>query len=127
MPEEIPTSTSIPCAFVLLLRTSNRQTGERTGQKTTDEKEALYNSIPSASLTLAWSLIISSSDRSSDTESGPPYQLQIKGFAKVRKDVVLEPGQRGSGGHCMAFVTRYLLVDRVEGSEQCFDVVINWK
>jgi len=41
--------------------------------------------------------------------------LQIKGFAKVQKDVVtlllLEPGP---GGHCMTLVTRYLLVDRGE-------------
>ena len=28
--------------------------------------------------------------------------------------VVLAPGQRGLGGHCMTRVTRYLLVSRVE-------------
>ena len=89
---------------------SNRQTDERTSPKRiTDEKVALYNSIPSiVSLTLAWSPIVSSPDRSSDTESTLAFRLQIRGLTKVQKDVVLvfEPGQRGSGGHCMTLVTR---------------------
>jgi len=94
----------------------NRRTDERTSQRTTDERVALNNSIPSASLTLAWSPIVSSPDRSSDTESAPAFWFQIKGFTKVQKGgvLVLGPGQRGSGGHCMTLVTRYTLVDREE-------------
>jgi len=53
---------------------------------------------------------------SSNRASVPSFQLQIKSFTKVHKDVVflLEPGQGEIGGHCMTLVTRYLLVNRAE-------------
>ena len=89
----------------------NRWTDKQTSNVT-----RLYNSMPSISLTLAWSPIVSSPDHPSDTESAPAFRLQIKGLTKVQKGVVpvLEPGQRVSVGHWITLVTRYSLVDQVE-------------
>ena len=115
----LPTQTH--SSMICVKEYSNGQTDEQTSQRTTNEKVALYNSIPSPSLTLAWSLIVSSPDHSSDTESAPSFRLQIKGFAKAQKGVVLplEPGQQGAGGHCMTLVTRCLVADRVEREVNC--------
>ena len=60
-------------------------------------------------------------DRSFDTEPAVSFRCQTNGFTTLYKGVMFETGSRrsgghcrGSGGHCMILVTRYLLVSRVE-------------
>ena len=48
-------------------------------------------------------------------EPAPSFRCQTNGFAMLHKGVVTPEGSpRGSGGHCMTRVTRYLLVSREE-------------
>ena len=48
------------------------------------------------------------------TEPAPSFRCQTNGFARLYQYVALEPDLRGSGGHRITLVTRYLLVSRVE-------------
>ena len=73
-------------------------------------------SAPGSSL---WSSSISALDSSLDHSSATKlvlsFRCQISGFSTAYKGIVMvELGQRGSGGHCMILVMRYLLASRVE-------------
>ena len=88
--------------------------GEQTMKKTTS-----HNFISSIFLTLAWPPFVSphnpSPGRFSDTEPALSFRCQTNGFVTLYKGIVMvELGWRGSGGHRMILVTRYLLASRVE-------------
>ena len=91
----------------------------QTAREEPMKKTALHDFISCTSVTLTWSPCVSpcnlSPDCSSDTGPVISFQCQTNGFAMRYKGVVaFEPGWRGSGGHCMILVTRYLLVRQVE-------------
>ena len=93
----------------------DRQT---SGQRTTDDESGasqlhlIYTINPHL---VTFSPHNSSPDRSSNPEPALSFRYQTNGFATLYKGVVIfEPGCKGSGGHCMIFVMRYLSVSTVE-------------